>query len=124
MSNPVPRVKHPDWLHKRLLNRSDTKRQRKITEIFAAAPVRANNGDSNDESDEEGNRPAEVNDIEDIASGSGGITRAPLPVANVANKRKRGGSVEAEEDYSKSWREALGPPPPIGTSKVVFTTFQ
>lgn len=34
VSNPVPRVRHPDWLHKKLLEKNDTLRQKKINEIF------------------------------------------------------------------------------------------
>jgi DNA polymerase epsilon subunit 1 len=36
--NPVPRIAHPDWLQKKLLERNDVFKQKKISEIFAAAP--------------------------------------------------------------------------------------
>ena len=35
VSNPVPRVRHPDWLHKKMLDKNDTLRQRKINELFS-----------------------------------------------------------------------------------------
>ena len=35
VSNPVPRVQHPDWLHKKLLEKNDVFRQRKISDLFA-----------------------------------------------------------------------------------------
>ena len=34
VSNPVPRCKHPDWLQKKLLEKNDVFRQKKISEIF------------------------------------------------------------------------------------------
>lgn len=34
MKNPVPRVKHPDWLHKKLLEKNDVYKQKKISELF------------------------------------------------------------------------------------------
>ena len=52
---------------------------------------------------------SDVCDIEDVAGSSGsGISR---PVVN--SKRKRGTSESANE-LDKSWREILGPPPPMG----------
>merc|ERR1719187_401010 len=32
--NPVPRVQHPDWLHKKIMEKNDTLKQRKISEMF------------------------------------------------------------------------------------------
>ncbi|KAF3780559.1 DNA polymerase epsilon catalytic subunit A [Nymphaea thermarum] len=34
VSNPVPRVMHPDWLHKRVQEKEDKFRQRNITDMF------------------------------------------------------------------------------------------
>lgn len=36
MSNPVPRVVHPDWLHKKVREKEDRFRQRKLNDIFKA----------------------------------------------------------------------------------------
>lgn len=38
VSNPVPRVQHPDWLHKRMLEKNDVLKQRRINEIFKVLP--------------------------------------------------------------------------------------
>ncbi len=38
VKNPVPRIAHPDWLHKYLLQKNDAFKQKRITEMFAAAP--------------------------------------------------------------------------------------
>lgn len=37
VANPVPRVPYPDWLHKRLLEKTDVMKQKRITELFAPA---------------------------------------------------------------------------------------
>merc|ERR1719391_1291839 len=98
-TNPVPRVVHPDWLHRKIMEKSDTLKQRKMTEMFtkqpAAAPVqRESNGDQ------------DMFDMEDIGA------RKPLAPKNVtvtvAGKRK---VAEEKQDLSKSWREVLGAPP-------------
>ena len=34
ISNPVPRIAHPDWLHKKMLEKNDVFKQRKITDVF------------------------------------------------------------------------------------------
>jgi DNA polymerase epsilon subunit 1 len=39
--NPVPRVRHPDWLHKRVAEKDDTHKQAKVDALFAAARGRA-----------------------------------------------------------------------------------
>ena len=38
VANPVPRVRHPDWLHKKLLEKNDVFKQKRINEMFAPAP--------------------------------------------------------------------------------------
>lgn len=34
VSNPVPRIAHPDWLHKKLLEKNDVFKQKRINEMF------------------------------------------------------------------------------------------
>uniref|UniRef100_A0A914W395 DNA polymerase epsilon catalytic subunit n=1 Tax=Plectus sambesii TaxID=2011161 RepID=A0A914W395_9BILA len=38
VANPVARIPHPDWLHKRLVEKNDVMRQRRITDVFKPAP--------------------------------------------------------------------------------------
>jgi len=38
VSNPVPRVRHPDWLHKRVMAKADKFQQHKLTDMFKKAP--------------------------------------------------------------------------------------
>lgn len=122
--NPVPRVQHPDWLHKRVLEKTDGQKQRKITDIFAAKPM------ANDEEDEQVSEPDKgtdnVPDIEDIGSGAGPSEHRPV-VASVT-KRKRTFSEEEHEEAEKernslltdNWRRVLGNPPDPGETRVNY----
>jgi DNA polymerase epsilon subunit 1 len=38
VSNPVPRIRHPDWLHKRVAALEDKFQQHKVTDFFKRAP--------------------------------------------------------------------------------------
>jgi len=38
VSNPVPRIAHPDWLHKKLLEKNDVYKQKRINEMFSIVP--------------------------------------------------------------------------------------
>jgi len=38
VSNPVPRIAHPEWLHKKLLEKNDVYKQKRINEMFSVAP--------------------------------------------------------------------------------------
>ncbi|XP_005403009.1 PREDICTED: DNA polymerase epsilon catalytic subunit A isoform X4 [Chinchilla lanigera] len=112
VKNPVPRVRHPDWLHKKLLEKSDVYKQKKISELFvlegkrqivmAQAP--------------EGSPRPGAPDIEDF-----GFTKPPHPTVPVATKRKRvlWESQEESQDLMLTvpWQEILGQPPALGTSQ-------
>ncbi|CAK9171531.1 unnamed protein product [Ilex paraguariensis] len=37
VANPVPRVVHPDWLHKKVHEKEDKLRQRKLVDIFSSS---------------------------------------------------------------------------------------
>ncbi|CAG9765603.1 unnamed protein product [Ceutorhynchus assimilis] len=114
VANPVPRVPHPVWLHKKILEKNDTYKQRRITDMFSkcAKPVV--------------NDSPRVEDIEDMSEKSPTFKR---PVASV-NKRKRGSDREnefTEEELDKTWREVLGNPPAWGRTReshIVWIRFQ
>ncbi|KAJ8965898.1 hypothetical protein NQ314_003839 [Rhamnusium bicolor] len=111
--NPVPRVRHPDWLHKKILEKNDNFKQRRITDMFAACAKPVNTGIENNQNKANSSIP----DIED--AGSSKSPRGKVPVATV-NKRKRGSDKESEfseEELSKTWREVLGNPPPYGNTE-------
>ncbi|XP_020776588.1 DNA polymerase epsilon catalytic subunit A [Boleophthalmus pectinirostris] len=110
VKNPVPRVRHPDWLHKKLLEKNDIYKQKKISELFTSEGKRQvahqlfNQG--------------ETPDIEDF-----GMPKPIQPAILISTKRKRssqGEDSQAESqdlNLTQSWREILGPPPPMGSTK-------
>lgn len=126
VSNPVPRCTHPDWLHKRLLERNDVFKQQKINAMFAPLPKKKAQ-DTN--SDQENHSPpnGQSVDIEDIARRGSSSTGVP-----VATKRKHGqmtlgsssfksksqtSSQLSEGQLSQTWKEVLGEPPQWGPNK-------
>ncbi|KAF7989243.1 hypothetical protein HCN44_007840 [Aphidius gifuensis] len=111
VANPVPRVKHPDWLHKRLLEKNNTNKQRKITDLFSFEPRQVEETNENDQHQD-------IQDIEDSAGGSSTVNR-PIPVVT---KRKRV-SQEEDSDLSKSWKEVLGSPPSQGSTRAEQTAW-
>ncbi|KAI8821881.1 uncharacterized protein EV422DRAFT_573743 [Fimicolochytrium jonesii] len=116
VGNPVPRVKHPEWLAKRVASKDDRTRQYRITDMFRRGVVGEGDGDAGkgmeldvgEEDDEEdaaqGERGA-IQDMEDF----GGDKRPVQAVAmvnkstSVLGKRKKRAQqqpVRFEEDYS------------------------
>jgi DNA polymerase epsilon subunit 1 len=63
IENPVPRIKHPDWLLKRLATVNNKEKQMKITDMFMAAPPKVS-GASDDE--KENRKEPVLKDIEEI----------------------------------------------------------
>ncbi|XP_064102350.1 DNA polymerase epsilon catalytic subunit A-like [Macrobrachium nipponense] len=115
--NPVPRVAHPDWLHKKVLERNDTFKQRRITDMFSFAPKPKPQIQVQTEDDNSQDLFASqtVNDIEDTVAPQSHRSLGP---SVTSAKRKRGvNPTEENMDLSKSWREVLGNPPPKGNSK-------
>lgn len=107
-------MKHPDWLHKKMLEKDDVMKQRRINEMFVIQPKRLQ-AEAESGSDSDNQVDPEVRDIEDIAGGSKAFKK---PVVAV-HKRKRGQSQDEEEEneLKKSWRDVLGPPPSGGTTE-------
>ncbi|XP_036454918.1 DNA polymerase epsilon catalytic subunit A [Colossoma macropomum] len=109
VKNPVPRVRHPDWLHKKLLEKNDIYKQKKISELFTSEGKRQVTQQKQDGAP----------DIEDF-----GVPQRPLqPAILISTKRKRASQGEdsqtesQELELTQSWREILGPPPPRGTTR-------
>ena len=102
----VFRVAHPDWLHKKVLERNDSTKQRRITDMFAKVD-RAQHAEPEEP----------MQDIEDFgrpsADGNG-----PGPRVTVSGKRKRDEGEAQNENFGKSWRDVLGDPPAMGSTKV------
>ncbi|XP_072929758.1 DNA polymerase epsilon catalytic subunit 1 isoform X2 [Epargyreus clarus] len=114
LDNPVPRVQYPDWLHKKMLAKTDKFKTRKITDMFTAKPKDVHKEGDDVEasgSNENGSMDTEV-DMEDI--GKAPTEKAPVrPIVHTV-KRKR---EESPVKQFATWREALGPPPPFGNTK-------
>uniref|UniRef100_H2YP33 DNA polymerase epsilon catalytic subunit n=1 Tax=Ciona savignyi TaxID=51511 RepID=H2YP33_CIOSA len=108
ISNPVPRIRHPDWLHKRLMEKNDVYKQKRITDMFSVKkrpPLYA----------------ADIGDIESL--GEKGSENKHNPTVTMAKRRKtdvfekscqiRKHSNDTNSSLELGWREVLGPPPPI-----------
>lgn len=139
----MPRVRHPDWLHKKLLEKNDVYKQKKINELFASEGKRqvkvgrercwlCQSGSSATHvlplsflpqilanQPPVGTPSSQISDIEDF-----GAPKTHQPPVPITNKRKRVSAAEESQqtsqdlELSQSWREILGPPPPLGTTKV------
>lgn len=101
LSNPVPRVLHPEWLHKRILEKNDVLKQRRINQIFTAKA-----------------KPIvdtpEICDIEDMMSQPS--TSLGIPIST-KRKRTQSQHEEREVPVAKTWKEAVGNPPKLENSK-------
>lgn len=85
VANPVPRIRHPDWLFKRVAAKEDKFQQHKLTDMFAKMRTAAVVGD----------------DMEDFAI-TGGTVPAKLKVAVVKRKKVKAPEVAPDPmvDYS------------------------
>lgn len=78
VSNPVPRVVHPDWLHKKVREKEDKFRQRKLVDIFS--PLTKDDAlkprtDNNHVIDEEN-----IDDLEDFRNNGKASVLGPRPI--------------------------------------------
>lgn len=132
INNPVPRVVHPDWLHKRMLEKNDVLKQRRINEIFSAKPKPMTDENDEEEDDDEEHEndhhereddmndglEEDIQDIEDIFARPKAGQSSRQPVAHHKRKRTQSGSDLVEDTpEARTWREALGTPPAIGDSR-------
>jgi DNA polymerase epsilon subunit 1 len=112
--NPVPRVVHPDWLHKRLAERNSTMRQRKINELFTSAPRHVTGIGFQSQS-------TNIGDIEEIGcTKSQRDANKPILISKNAqtnsstkqsSKRKHDESMPAQRQILVNWRDIIGAPP-------------
>lgn len=85
-----------------MLEKNDSFKQRRITEMFSVSSKE--------------NLPS-TSDIEDF--GKRKSPNSNKPIVTVVNKRKRSEDEFSEEDLNKTWREVLGKPPAYGNTKVL-----
>lgn len=125
LNNPVPRVKHPDWLYKRMLEKNDVLKQRRINEIFTVKPkpvaeeiVDEEDDSEEDEQHQENNMDdLDVGDIEDLMARPNAAQGSRPPVAH-KRKRTQSNTEHVEEvPEARTWREALGAQPAIGDTR-------
>ena len=64
VANPCPRVKHPDWLHKRVRERDSRSQQLRLDALFAEQRAR--------QQQQQQQQQKAVGDIEDLMAGKGG----------------------------------------------------
>ena len=100
--NTVVRVPHPDWLHKRLLEKNSLYKQKRITDVF-------NSIDKQTHIDNQEQQLINTNDIEDLANGQ---TKSSVIMVRKTTKRKR--DELHEKTITRQWRIVLGPPPSFG----------
>ncbi|CAA7036272.1 unnamed protein product [Microthlaspi erraticum] len=90
VANPVPRVRHPDWLHKKVREKDDTFHQRKLDDMFSPA----NKDDTK--------RPAtqdNVEDIEDFGKQNRSSEKGPKPIARSYEVNKKQSEREQQETH-------------------------
>ncbi|OCF45186.1 DNA polymerase epsilon catalytic subunit A [Kwoniella heveanensis CBS 569] len=95
VANPVPRIRHPDWLFKRVAAKEDKFQQHKLTDMFAKMKTTAVNGD-----------------IEDMGKNKTGPRLAVVKKKRVAKEKAPEPVPDINEDYSsylrvmrKQWRK-------------------
>ncbi|KAI9339371.1 hypothetical protein BDR26DRAFT_919110 [Obelidium mucronatum] len=103
VSNPVPRIKHPDWLQKRVSALEDRFKQRKITDLFAkkadcVALDELSDFGGDGENEAPLNDEPQVKDMEDMVAGNqketlsqiSGLVRPMVHKNTALGKRSRG----------------------------------
>ncbi|KAI0057193.1 DUF1744-domain-containing protein [Artomyces pyxidatus] len=76
VANPVPRIRHPDWLHRRVAALDDKFRQHKVTDFFKQAGP------------EDKTQETQPMDIEDLGSDSQRPSRPRIAVVNRKPRRR------------------------------------
>ncbi|VDO97023.1 unnamed protein product [Soboliphyme baturini] len=114
--NPVPRVGHPDWLHKRLLQKNDSQKQKKISDMFKRLP--------------EDVVTFFLREAEPSAAQDAGTNIQKAFVATGTNKnrdicdldfpKRSKHKQSAVEDPLMPWRQFIGPVPKRGPTKVRY----
>ncbi|XP_057456006.1 DNA polymerase epsilon catalytic subunit A-like [Lotus japonicus] len=109
VANPVPRVAHPDWLHKKVREKDDKFRQRKLDDMFNSMNRKES---SKKHDDSNGVRlvmdDETVNDLEDFGSNGRSSTGRPRPIIrhyetnNERHSVNRNGQEDSEQQCNDS----------------------
>ncbi|XP_022730050.1 DNA polymerase epsilon catalytic subunit A-like isoform X3 [Durio zibethinus] len=91
VTNPVPRVAHPDWLHKKVREKEDKFRQRKLVDIFSLSvrdDIVKKKSDAVITTDV-------VGDLEDFQNKRGNSEKGPIPIVRCYEVNNDQGRVKA-----------------------------
>ena len=108
INNPVPRVHHPEWLHKRLLEKNDIFKQKRISDLFSHVT--------------KGQHLEALEEAQTIDNASRKRKAAEMEtgIGSVSRRNKLGKYMQKNDSHQTTqlnWRTVLGNPPSIGTSR-------
>ncbi|KAI3783594.1 hypothetical protein L1987_42678 [Smallanthus sonchifolius] len=118
VSNPVPRVVHPDWLYKKVREKEDKMRQRKLVDIFSSVN-KINKDDLENDANGENHVPYEHNtaDLEDFGSNgkSSGVGPRPIVRSYETNHKTsgQGASSKKKPDHGQGGNPPMSSLQPI-----------
>lgn len=119
--NPVPRIQHPEWLHKKLLEKNDMYKQKRINEMFSMIP-RTKNVVLHSEvlcDEDNGDSILDVEDAHTLVSRSFRVTKLknhPV-VAHMKRKKIAETSTHTNINHLLYWKDVLGHAPPLGKTQ-------
>lgn len=110
VANPVPRVVHPDWLHKKVREKEDKFRQRKLVDAFKSM----NRNEHSKRHDDSTRVPLVmdgdiVNELEDFGNKDRSSTCRPRPIIRhyEANNEQHSRKVNDQEDVEQQHNKPL-----------------
>ncbi|KAI9016029.1 putative POL2-DNA polymerase epsilon, calytic subunit A [Hyaloraphidium curvatum] len=116
VENPVPRVKHPDWLAKRVTAKEDLVKQRRITDMFGRPSNQAGDGAEDvdmDDADEGAAAGGGSLDMEDIAGGGSQAAKAASRLMPALARVTKMASQQGKDSQAPPPAVDLGPVPDI-----------
>lgn len=114
MPNPVPRVNHPDWLLRRLVEKTDSFKQRKLIDMFESLE----RTDQSSLSLQATNKSRFQTDIEqlvdeDVSIGRDGQLSSNIQAVITKHSSTTSKRTRNPSGLPKHWREQLGDPPSL-----------
>lgn len=113
VANPVPRVVHPDWLHKKVREKEDKFRQRKLVDAFKSM----NRNEHSKRHDDSTRVPLVmdgdiVNELEDFGNKDRSSTCRPRPIIRhyEANNERHSGKLndqDVEQQHNKPLQQKV-----------------
>lgn len=112
VKNPVPRVQHPDWLHKKILQREDKKQQSSISTFFTKA-----------NSDE---KTRKIKDIEDFGNVAAQVDKSLVGKVTSRKRKllKANKNLELQEEEERNNAILNGTCPDMLTDYAGFLQYQ